>query len=512
MDNSRKNAVKIALRFTIYLIYLASKIKLSNIYHRIRQQLSSLDYQQLHDYEKYYKIKLKADLDIKFLETCWNNKLKPKFLRFKTCITNFTNSKIYHITQRKALLFEIRSKSSKIRKFKRVLPINKLYIRNQFQSIDQIELYNEWQINFRKRMNHFQKSVENRHRKKLLDLGFYENKSNRNVFNFSSYSLSETAHSLLNRGPSFIPKPKMNNRQILNHKMEAELFFDRISNKSIMDGVHKQLASNLKTSTESFIRKYKGTIDHNLNHEEEQSLSDLKLRDSIIITKSDKVSKFVILDKRDYIISADIFITSAKYDKSDSENNFKCYKALNYQIGKLKQTLPESILSNMKPDGNRMPLLYFLPKIHKPNPFQNLKVRPIVSFYKSYSYNCAKVLGREIESILENKYRIINSFNFVNQIINLNLIGDIQMGSFDVQNLYPTIPVKEVIPKISEILSRRFNIDNKTMVKILELCLTKPTFQFYDKCYKQSTGVAMGSPLSPAVSEFFLQNLETSLE
>ena len=105
-----KSSLLIALRFAVYLIYLSSKIKPSNIYHRIQSVLGGFWYYQVNDFEKYSKLLVKAQLDLDFLRKCLLNNLKPKFLKFTTSIPNFNRSKSYKISQRKALIYEINSK------------------------------------------------------------------------------------------------------------------------------------------------------------------------------------------------------------------------------------------------------------------------------------------------------------------------------------------------------------------------------------------------------------------
>ena len=136
-------------------------------------------------------------------------------------------------------------------------------------------------------------------------------------------------------------------------------------------------------------------------------------------------------------------------------------------------------------------------------------MRPIVSFYRSYSYNCGKFLARKTESILENKYRIKDSFGFVNQITKLNSYQELLMATFDVNGLYSSIIVNEVIQKISDDISKYIHLDKNILEKLFKLCLIKPSFKFDQKYFVQKDGVAMGSPLSPAFSEYLMQKLET---
>lgn len=512
MDRKRINIVKIALRFTCFLIYLSLKLKPTNIYHRIRQSVSNFDYQQLHEYEKYYKLKLKAELDLHFLNTCWKFNLNPNFLQYRTSITNFTTSKVYKISKRKALLFEIKSKSYKINKLKKVLPINKQYLLFQFRSVNSLELFNEWQIKFHKRMTHFRNYVSQRHQIKLREIG-YSIDTTRRVFNFSSYVLNSTERELLEKGPSFVPTPKMDRNHILDHKTETELFYNRLPKSCTNENNYKKLSEDLKISSEILFRNVRKCAENNLMTDENEALNRLKCQKSLIITKSDKVSKFVILDKRDYINSAQRFIQANNYIHSNGDNNLKCYNAIKYQINKMKDILNETERDQMLPNGNRTPILYFLPKIHKEKPFHQLKLRPIVSFYNSYSYNCGKFLGMKIENILENKFRVKDSFDFVQKILSFQpdfiKNNDVTLLTLDVNNLYPSLPVKEIIPQLSEDLSKQFKFPAENLEKLMELCLIKPSFRFYEEYFTQPKGVAMGSPMSPAFSEYFMQKLES---
>jgi hypothetical protein len=82
------------------------------------------------------------------------------------------------------------------------------------------------------------------------------------------------------------------------------------------------------------------------------------------------------------------------------------------------------------------------------------------------------------------------------------------MVSFDVVNLFTSVPRKEAKQELQERLERDHRLLDRTVlggqkiVELVNLCLDSTYFQFRDHFYEQTRGLAMGSPLSP-----FLENL-----
>ncbi|XP_046382334.1 uncharacterized protein LOC124153280 [Ischnura elegans] len=75
------------------------------------------------------------------------------------------------------------------------------------------------------------------------------------------------------------------------------------------------------------------------------------------------------------------------------------------------------------------------------------------------------------------------------------------MVSFDVVSLFTKVPLKETL----QLLSARFNAK---IVNLFQHVLTSTYFQFRGEFYEQTDGVAMGSPLSPAIANFFMEDFE----
>lgn len=76
--------------------------------------------------------------------------------------------------------------------------------------------------------------------------------------------------------------------------------------------------------------------------------------------------------------------------------------------------------------------------------------------------------------------------------------------------MFSNIPTIDCLKIIKDRLDRSsVNIIKKLeLYEALELCLNQNYFQFNNKFYKQTSGLAMGSPLSPLLAEIFMSNIE----
>ncbi|WP_143442479.1 reverse transcriptase domain-containing protein, partial [Klebsiella pneumoniae] len=82
--------------------------------------------------------------------------------------------------------------------------------------------------------------------------------------------------------------------------------------------------------------------------------------------------------------------------------------------------------------------------------------------------------------------------------------------SFDVESLYPNVPMKHVTNCIKVWLISR-NIDEDTVQEyllLINLCMSQNSFKFNDIFYKQVEGTAMGNPLSCFIANVFLRYFE----
>lgn len=159
------------------------------------------------------------------------------------------------------------------------------------------------------------------------------------------------------------------------------------------------------------------------------------------------------------------------------------------------------------------PLLYGLPKIHK----VDIPIRPVVSYINSPAHKLATFLNEVINSSTNftSKYSVRNSLELAKNLQTLKIPNNSFLVSFDVKNLFPSVPPQDCLELVRELLFSQTNIPT---YHILNICLLIDTvldqnfFQFNNILYTQDSGLAMGSPLSPLLAEIFMSKIESKIE
>jgi hypothetical protein len=86
--------------------------------------------------------------------------------------------------------------------------------------------------------------------------------------------------------------------------------------------------------------------------------------------------------------------------------------------------------------------------------------------------------------------------------------------SFDVVSLFTDVPVDKALQVIrnklhnDNTLAERPVLQVEAILELLEVCLKTIYFQVNDKFFQQKDGMAMGSSLSPIVSNIFMEHFE----
>ena len=177
-----------------------------------------------------------------------------------------------------------------------------------------------------------------------------------------------------------------------------------------------------------------------------------------------------------------------------------------------KNSIDETVRSKLSPDGPKPARLYGSPKIHKA-PVDGLpKFRPIISQIGSATYNIAKYLLPFLEPFTTNEYTVRDTFHFVSMLDNKN--HNLVMASLDVDSLFTNIPLEETIHLVTEKVfhgKRKVNgLSKSDFKRLLTLSTKGSVFYFNGVYYRQKDGVAMGSPLGPALANAFLCHHEPS--
>jgi hypothetical protein len=148
-------------------------------------------------------------------------------------------------------------------------------------------------------------------------------------------------------------------------------------------------------------------------------------------------------------------------------------------------------------------------KIHK----AEAPIRPIINWQQAPAYNLAKLFSERLMHDLQLPFtfNIKNSIQLMSELREINpYTQKLHMASFDISNMYTTIPTSE-LPKIIDTICNRHNIPPQQKLEIfylVKLILKQNYFTFKNHTYTQQEGLAMRSPTSVAFSEVFLQYIE----
>ncbi|XP_065204080.1 uncharacterized protein LOC135834170 [Planococcus citri] len=218
--------------------------------------------------------------------------------------------------------------------------------------------------------------------------------------------------------------------------------------------------------------------------------------------KADKGNAIVVMEKEDYNNKVNDLLKNGPY-KELTKN------PLNNMIKTTKTAIKNK---NYKiPSNPKIPKLYCLPKIHKPNN----PMRPIVSNIDAPTYQIAKQLVTELQAINQPiTYQIRNNEELVEKLKNTQITPTDRLISFDVTNLFPSVPIPETLAIMKDWLQKEKVSQERIaeLMNLTELCMKQTIFQYSGKFYQQTGGTAMGNPLSPFMADIFMGHLETKLK
>ena len=259
----------------------------------------------------------------------------------------------------------------------------------------------------------------------------------------------------------------------------------------------------------------------------QKALNQLKQRDDIVITKPDKGTSVVVMNKCDYIrmlseasIDNEEKFKSVSLDQPKTRGRpIKHYHPLLEKEKELeravREILPENVAEMVYQKGSRLAHLYGLPKTHK----SKQSMRPILSAVGTYNYKLAQWLDMTLKPLSVNKTTISDPFKFAEKIRQTGIKDDEILVSYDVTSLFTNVPVDETIQLLADKAFKgnwfnkmnKLNITKTDLIKLLTLATKHQLFQFNGDLYEQVDGVAMGSPLGPLMADAFMCSLDEKL-
>ncbi|XP_011858392.1 PREDICTED: uncharacterized protein LOC105555949, partial [Vollenhovia emeryi] len=260
-----------------------------------------------------------------------------------------------------------------------------------------------------------------------------------------------------------------------------------------------ETGNNIRQQSAQIFRKAKLPIQ-NINREERLALRSLRQNDDIL--PADKDNATVVMDKRDYHNKVNTLLSDAQvYKKLKRDPTTSVEKKTSSLIK--KANLPPLTTKYVTPSDSSAPRLYGLPKIHK----ESVPLRPIVSNIGGPTYQLARYLTKPLQKLTGlNDSHIRNSMDFVNRITKIKTEPNDILVSFDVVSLFTNVPVQDTL----DIIRTSKEIPS-TLFPLIEHCLNSTYIQFEGEFYEQTTGAAMGSPISPIIANIFMEHCENEI-
>ena len=360
------------------------------------------------------------------------------------------------------------------------------------------------------------------HTRKISRLLNTEVDVDEHITNISSHELSFFQKLVLCRGLKFAIPQRISNIEIKASFEKAYWDLERHLNS---ENSKELAAATLKSIALNYINHQGPSPPKQLL----AAIKQLKRRDDIVITKPDKGSGVVVMDKSEYIhlLSEASVNDTSKFRPIPSErpktrgrppkhyHPLLAKEALVQSI--ITRILPHAVAQSLRPTGSRLAHLYGLPKTHK----EKLAMRPILSATNTYNYALAKWLDNKLKPLSLNQYTVTDIFDFVNELPrDLNITPGDLLVSYDVSSLFTNVPLDETITILADRAFRNnwfnseydLNISKQDLIDLLGVATKGQLFQFNGSLYEQVDGVAMGSPLGPLLANVFMSSIEEKLD
>ena len=133
-----------------------------------------------------------------------------------------------------------------------------------------------------------------------------------------------------------------------------------------------------------------------------------------------------------------------------------------------KRRFTDKEYEKIYPSDPLPPRMYGTVKAHKKE--KNFPMRIVVSTIGTPNYGLSEYLVKISQNTLnKNKTRVRNSQSFVEEAKTWNVTPNEVQVSYDVVNLYPSVPIKEATDVIIDLLNKDDEVGKYTKLKINEI-------------------------------------------
>ena len=297
-----------------------------------------------------------------------------------------------------------------------------------------------------------------------------------------------------------------NNNNIEKLIVEAEHII-HTNEKLDKNEIRYQISREIKKLKNQKISNNK-TLDESIQTKQIKNIIK-KIRDkNLTVNKADKGNIITIENKDKLYQKTNSFLENPLYNKLKSDPTQKYQNEIKNLIKQSNLVInnKNNSLINSNPSA---PKLRVNIKIHK----KDFPIRPIVNYKSAPAYNLQKQLVNILHEklITNNQYNIKNSVHLTNMLLKIPLSSTSKLISLDIKDMYTNIPIKETLEIIKNQLQSLQYDDHiiHQLTTLLAGSLKQNYFRHQQNFYQQKDGLPMGSPLSPIMSEIFLQYLES---
>jgi len=278
----------------------------------------------------------------------------------------------------------------------------------------------------------------------------------------------------------------------------------------------EEINNNIRSLSVSVINKLFNETslshnDKNLCSMYNSTRTFLKKHPELLVTRADKGSITVALNKNKYIAQMeDMLSDSSTYEVINYDPTKKIINSLNSIISGWRKKDYIDMYTYRRiycGDGN-LPRAYGLPKIHKPN----FPLRIIVSTINSPLFSFAIFLKNILQEGTEKSIGfVLNSYHLIKELNGFKMDPINKLASLDVTSLFTNVPIDRALESIDrDSISKNTSIPLIDFKMAVKFVLSSTFFSFNNNCYKQIFGTPMGSPLSPVIADLVMQDLELS--
>jgi hypothetical protein len=463
---------------------------------------------------------LKCNADIHFNKTCLAHKITPKYANIK--IKTSTHSEAAKITEKQVRTLRIKNEI-------KYLYTKKQQLNKQLYALH-IEVANTWgnlwhtiSNNIDNTLQHEMTIKHNNINKKITKMTTKTTVETDNndtqqphpfyprVNNLSNTTFTKDEISLLNKGLKYNlhHKPK---QWIQTLAMEADTAINLL-NPHEQPHMRHMVAQKLQKIILKEQTQTNNKTDHKakLSKTEKNTTINIKqkiVENNLITTKADKGNTLVIMNKDDYLQKVQNFISKNNFTKAPNNHTTKLHKHINTTINECKITIRPTDRWKYKNMNPTAPRLHGTIKLHK----EGNPIRPVVNWKNSPGYKLATHLTKILKETIQlpNAFNIQNTTTLMHNLKQHHPQTHTKICSFDIKDMYTSIPQKELTTIISNTLSLNNTSTEKTkeITKLVRTILNHNYVQHNNELYTQNEGLAMGAPTSAILAEIFVQHLE----